>query len=79
MEKSPKLYRVTLRGLQSSSVGMNFGKSYVVAENLSEAYSKVRTYLNKKEVGFDRERELDRIELLADAGEFNDVGFMLFL
>ena len=60
-----KLYRITLQG--------NFpaiGDPYVVAENSDLAYQKVKDFLDKKDYGFSHERELDKIELIAEACDY---------
>lgn len=80
MEKSKKLYRVTLKGMTySSGGGVIRGISYVVAEDLNEAYGKVRTFLDQNNYGYKSDRELDKIELIADSYEYNNVGHILFL
>ena len=73
------LYKVTLRGMTYSSTGMVHGVAYVVAGNPSEAYNKMRKHLDKKDIGFRRDRELHTIELLASDYEYNDTDIMLFL
>jgi len=77
MDKA-KLYKVTLRGLHSSSF-MNYNASYVVAEDSRRAYRKVRAYLDKEGLGFERQRELKKIELVADADKYGSCGTLLFL
>jgi hypothetical protein len=60
-----KLYRVILRGMQSNLIGVAYGASYVVAKSADAAYRKVRAALDKEDIGFLRERELERVELIA--------------
>ena len=79
MEKTKKLYLVTLRGMTYSSTGVVHGVNYVVAETSEEAYQKVRNYLDEKDYGFSQDRELDKVELIAEAYEYTDVKTMLFL
>jgi hypothetical protein len=55
------LYKVYLSAMSNS-----YGISYVIAENPSAAYDIVRNFCNKKDLGFAKERALDRIELLAE-------------
>ena len=45
------LYKVTLRGLTFSTTGTVYGVSYVVATDPTEAYNKVRKFLNEKFTG----------------------------
>ena len=75
-----KLYRVTLRGM-TSTIGSRtaYGISYVVAETTDEAYDKVRKFLNEKDLGYSCQRELDKIEFIAEESRFPGTGTMLFL
>jgi len=73
------LYKVTLRGMTWSSTGMVHGIAYVVATDPTEAYNKLKNYLEKKDIGFRKDRELQTVELLASDYEYNDTDTMLFL
>ncbi len=74
-----KLYRVTIRGMGALTSGqVNRQVSYVVADNAEIAYKTVRKYLDEKDLGFGWERELDKIELLAEEKDYTDTGHMLF-
>lgn len=79
MKTENKLYRVTLRGLTYSTTGVIEGVSYVVATNAEEAYQKVKKRLDDKDYGFRKDRELDKIELLASDYEYTDTRTMLYL
>jgi len=70
----PKLYKVTLRGMQKS-----YGTSYVVANDPDEAYKKVKNFLDKEDIGFRVDRELYTIELLAENYRHTNVGTILYL
>lgn len=62
-----KLFLVTLRGMQAPvAFGMAHGTAYVVAEDPTSAYQKVRDELDKHDFGFAHERELSKVELLAE-------------
>ncbi len=74
-----KLYKVILRGMTYNSSGIAFGISYAIAENSEEAYQKVRKFLDDNDIGFTNERELDKIELLADNFRYTGVGCLLHL
>ena len=74
MDKELKLYRVTLIGMLSSE-----GISYVVASDPTEAYDKVRTRLDKKDIGFRNYRELNKIELIASSYEYSNLETLLYL
>lgn len=71
-----KLYKVTVRGFYSSSTGSK-KESYVVADNPDKAYTTVRDFLDKNDYGFEWERELDSINLIASANKFDSI-MMLF-
>ncbi len=74
-----KLYRVKLRGMTSEILSTAYGHPYVVADSANEAIDKVRLYLNKRNLGFARERELDTITLLAEEGDYPDCLIQLFV
>lgn len=73
-----KLYLVKLKGLYSST-GMNYNISYVVAKDLTEAYAKVRNFLDEEDYGFRHERELDSITLLSEDYKYAECRTRLFL
>ena len=79
MKEEQKLYRVTLRGMTYSSTGVIEGISYVVATNAEEAYQKVKKRLDEKDYGFSKDRELDKVELLASTYEFKGTRTLLYL
>lgn len=72
-----KLYKVTLVGLHYGN-GIEWGTSFVVAEHPTEAYEKVRKYLDENDIGFEKERHFNCIEEIASNDEFHD-GLYLFL
>lgn len=74
-----KLYRVTLKGMTSSSGGVAYGISYVVAKHPTEAYDKVRIFLRSNDIGFSGDRELDKIELIAEGKRYTDTGTILYI
>ena len=75
-----KLFLVKCRGMQSS-IGSDckHGVAYVVASDPTEAYSKLRGSLDKRDIGFGAERELQQIELLADSDDYPNCGMKLYL
>lgn len=79
MKEEQKLYRVTLRGMTYSATGVVEGISFVVATNAEEAYQKVKKRLDEKDYGFHKDRELDKIELLASTCEYTELGTLLYL
>lgn len=78
MEPSNKLYKVTLKGMTWSSTGTIYGVSYVVAKDPTEAYDKVRVFLNKGDIGYSKDRELHTVELLAEETQYPDSKHILF-
>lgn len=74
-----KLFRVTLRGMTFCASGTCYGISYVVAKDPTEAVSKVQAYLNNKDLGFREDRELDKVELLAEQGDYPACHTQLYL
>lgn len=79
MERS-KLYRVTLRGMTLTfGTGTAYGVSYVVANNADEAYQKVKKFVDEKDLGYSYQREMDKVELIAEDYQYTGTGTMLFL
>ena len=57
-----KLYKVTTR--------LDAGPSrvaYALAEDSAEAYQLVRDFLDKHDIGFSHKREMESVELIAEA------------
>jgi hypothetical protein len=78
-EDTSKLYLVRLKGMTYSTIGPAYGLSYVVANDIAEAYKIVRKFLDDNNLGFARQRELDCITLLAETYQYTDAGAMLFI
>ena len=77
--ENKKLFRITLRGMIFNSTGIAYGVSYVVADNSDEAYQKVKKFLDDNDIGFAKERELDKVELIADSYRYTGVENLLYL
>lgn len=76
---SLKLYKVTCKGMTSSIAGsVAHGLAYVVAEDAADAYRRVRSRLDKQDLGLVKDRALDRVELLAEEGEYPECGVALY-
>lgn len=73
-EKNKCLYKIHLRGLSGV-----FDPAYAVASSLDEAYQMVRDFLDRKNYGFEKDRQLIKIEVVADTDEYTDAPSMLFL
>ena len=74
-----KLYRVTCTGMTSSFGCIAHGIAYVVATNPTEAYEKLRDYLDTAELGFKRAREMEKVELIAEETKYPDCGIALYI
>lgn len=74
-----KLFRVTLKGMTYCYLGVAYGVSYVVADNSDEAYLKVKKFLDEKGLGNPKDRELDKVELIADSYHYTNAGNLLYL
>ena len=62
-----KLYKVIVRGF----IGRN--EFYVLAGNPDKAYTIVRNFLDENDYGFEHERELDSITLIASANKYDTI------
>lgn len=78
-ELTKKLYRVTLKGMTFSTNATVYGISYVVATNSHEAYLKVKESMDKKDLGYTKDRELDKVELIAEDYQYTSAGYILYL
>lgn len=67
MPSEKNLYLVELSGLQNnlSRTQPTYGKAYVVAKHSEEAYLKVKKALEDKKIGYEKDRLLHRVTLLA--------------
>ena len=73
------LYKVTCKGMKHSSTGTAHGINFVVATDPTTAYNLVREYLDKRDLGFARDRELESIELLASYGDYPNCDIRLLM
>ena len=76
---SQKLYKVTLIGLGNLWIGTNYKISYALAEDPTSAYKKVRDFLDHNNLGFQCDRELQSIELVAEEAKHPDCRTLLLL
>lgn len=80
MAEALKLYLVECQGMTSTIAGaIAHGRCYVVAADPAEAYKRVRSYLDKHDIGFTRERELKTITLLAEDVMSPNCGHRLYI
>ena len=54
------LFKVTVRG-----IGSQYKTVYVISDSMDDAYQTYRDFLDIKDYGFEHERELEKIELVA--------------
>lgn len=71
-----KLYHVKLRGQLNYD---NKGNAYVVANDPKEALEKVLKYINDKNLGFTKDREMDTITMIADEYDYSNCQHKLYL
>lgn len=77
---SKKLYHVICAGMTTCIAGQTaHGSAYVVAENSEEAYRMVRSSLDKRDLGFSHEREMYRVELMAENTDYPQCGHPLYI
>jgi len=70
------LFRVTVRGF----FGGIYKKVYVISDSLDDAYRTYRNFLDEEDLGFESNRELEKVELVAKFYESNEGGCeMLFI
>jgi hypothetical protein len=74
-----KLFKVTCKGMTYSTSNVVHGIAYVVAANADEAYQMLRERLDKAKLGYDKDRVLDRVELIAETGTYPECGTALLL
>ena len=76
-----KLYKVICRGMVTDISGTQVahGNAYVIAKNPEQAYQTLRKDLDNRKLGFSQERELFRVELLAEDAEYPDCRTRLYL
>ena len=73
-----RLYYVHLVGMHRSMQSeTSYGDTYVVATGPTEAYQKLRDFLDKNNLGFGYEREMANIELLAEWDRYTNCGHIL--
>lgn len=73
-----KLYKVKIRG-GCSPTSTNYRESYVVASSIDGAYMQVREYLDRNDLCFQDERELESITLIAEMSKYPACKTMLFI
>ena len=65
MKETKKLFLVEV-------VDFRIDSFYVIAIHPSEAYNKVRAFLDENKIGFEKDRELKQITLLAENAKYPD-------
>jgi hypothetical protein len=78
MNETFKLYKVTIRG-GFNATSTDYHESYVVARSPNDAYKRVRKFLDDCDICFDYERELKRIELVAECKQYPQCKTILFV
>ena len=78
-EENLKLFFVKTEGMRSGVSSAPYGALYVLATHPTEAYNKVREFLDINDVGFDSDRELKSIEVVADSHNVPKCDYRLIL
>lgn len=74
-----KLFLVRCQGMQTTTGGqVAHGCAYVAAEDSHKAYMKLREYLDVKDIGFAKDRELLTVELIGDENECPQCGVRFY-
>ena len=73
-----KLYKVTIRG-GFNATSTDYNTSYVVARSPNDAYARVKKFLDDNDLCFSDERELKRIELIAECKRYPSCRTILFI
>jgi len=63
--------------MKVSVTGAPHGIAYVLAEDATEAYNKLKDRLEKGKLGFSHERVLESVKLIAEEGEYPDCRMQL--
>ena len=74
-----KLFYVECRGMRTNPAGAPWGIAYVLADNPTEAYDKLKARLVREVVGFNHERVLDKVMLIAEEGIYPECRMQLIL
>lgn len=75
MDETLKLFKVNLAGFCNGP----YGSCMVVSVDPTSAYETVRAYLDENGLGFDKDRVLKSIELVAECADYPDASSRLFL
>ncbi|MCK5602954.1 hypothetical protein KAR91_13815 [Candidatus Pacearchaeota archaeon] len=73
MSETSKLYLISLKNMSE------YNHHYVIANDPTSAYKKVREYLDEKDLCFPHEREMDSVKLMAEEAEYPDCKTRLFI
>lgn len=77
---SIKLYEVSCRGMKyDTGGGIVYGKAFVLAENPSDAYKKMRKTLDEQSIGSSKDLELESVKLLAEDSLYPDCEIRLYI
>ena len=73
-----KLYLVKIKG-SFSPAGNDYSEVYVLADDSNSAYYTYKNYLDKQNILFKNEREMESVTLIAETGDFPSCRKLLFL
>jgi len=72
-----KLFYVECKGMRVNVTGAPHGIAYVLENDATEAYLKLKSRLDRAGIGSGHERILDSVKLVAEEGEFPDCRMQL--
>ena len=73
------LYRVKLAGMRTNIGKVAYGDSYVLANDPTEAYQTLKNFVDKHDLGFIRDREMESVTLLASEEKYNKIGRLVLV
>ena len=76
-----KLYFVQTRGMTHgiTTGQVCHGQAYVIANDAESAYLQLKKYLDDQQLGYDYERELKEVTLIAETGNYPKCATRLFI
>ena len=63
-----KLFLVECQGMKINATSAPWGIAYILAEDPTEAYEKLKSRLKEADAGYPDDRELDKVTLIAEDG-----------
>jgi hypothetical protein len=64
--------------MQDGFASISHGIAYVIADDANEAYQILKYSLEKRNLGYSKDRELSKVELIAEETSYPDCGTSLY-